>query len=359
MSGDEIVIDTTIPINHVAYNSYTGNGSISVYTLPYSVSQDWQVLVYIDGEVQHPVTNYAISGSTLTLTSSLGNGAVMNVIRMATNSVLSTITDATTLGGNLPAHFLDWAQTTGTPTTLAGYGITDGYVNSDVDAHLNQSNPTSGYVLSWNGSDYTWIDNSGYTSSDVDSHLNQSNPTSGYVLSWNGSDYAWIDNSGYTSSDVDSHLNQSNPTAGYVLSWNGSNYAWIDNAGYTNSDFDTRLATKSTTDLSEGTNLYYTDARSRAAISVSGDLSYNSSTGVISSSGLASSTSDDLAEGSTNLYYTAARDTAQFNTDFASKSTDDLAEGSSNLYYTDARADARVDAGFSAKSTTDLSEVTN
>ena len=49
LSGDEIVIDTAIPINHVAYNSYTGNGSVSVYTLPYSVSQDWQALVYING----------------------------------------------------------------------------------------------------------------------------------------------------------------------------------------------------------------------------------------------------------------------------------------------------------------------
>ena len=33
------------------------------------------------------------------------------------------------------------------------------YTNSDVDAHLNQSNPTSGFVLSWNGSDYAWVSN--------------------------------------------------------------------------------------------------------------------------------------------------------------------------------------------------------
>lgn len=38
----------------------------------------------------------------------------------------------------------------------------------------------------------------------------------------------------------------------------------------------------STTAVSEGTNLYYTDTRARAAISISGNLSYNSSTGVIS-----------------------------------------------------------------------------
>ena len=54
-----------------------------------------------------------------------------------------------------------FASLTTKPTTLAGYGITDGYANTDVDAHLNQSNPTSGYVLSWNGSDYAWAANTG------------------------------------------------------------------------------------------------------------------------------------------------------------------------------------------------------
>jgi hypothetical protein len=39
------------------------------------------------------------------------------------------------------------------------------YANSDVDAHLNQSGPTSGYVLSWNGSDYAWVAQSGGSSS--------------------------------------------------------------------------------------------------------------------------------------------------------------------------------------------------
>jgi hypothetical protein len=47
------------------------------------------------------------------------------------------------------------------------------------------------------------------------------------------------------------------------------------------SDFDTRLALKDTGDLAEGTNLYYTDARARAAISGGTGISYNSTTGVI------------------------------------------------------------------------------
>ena len=57
----------------------------------------------------------------------------------------------------------DWNQTDSNhtafiqnkPTIPAAYG------NSDVDTHLNQSGPTSGYVLSWNGSDYEWVAQSG------------------------------------------------------------------------------------------------------------------------------------------------------------------------------------------------------
>jgi hypothetical protein len=56
----------------------------------------------------------------------------------------------------------------------------------------------------------------------------------------------------------------------------------------------------------------------------------------------ATQNTDDVTEGSSNLYYTAARDTAQFDTDLATKSTTNLAEGT-NLYYTDARADTRAD----------------
>ena len=130
---------------------------------------------------------------------------------------------------------------------------------------------------------------------------------------WNTA-FGWGDHStaGYQTTAglnaaVDSHLNQSNPTAGYVLSWNGSDYAWIDNTGYTsfNTDFDTRLATKSTTNLAEGTNLYYTDARADARV--------NLQTGA--------------------------------NLDLSSKSTTDLAEGT-NLYYTDTRVDSRITANW-------------
>ena len=186
---------------------------------------------------------------------------------------------------------------------------------------------------------------------------------------------------------------------------------------YTGTNFDTDFSAKSTTDLSEGTNLYYTDVRARSSISVTGDLTYNSTTGVISTQGLASSTTDDLSEGSTNLYYTDARVRSHVESqdldlgsnkvlfanmysaeanlpsastyhgmfahvhgtgkgyfahggnwikllDESSSTTTDLNEGT-NLYYTEARTDARIalqvgsSLDLSNKTTTDLAEGTN
>jgi len=45
---------------------------------------------------------------------------------------------------------------------------------------------------------------------------------------------------------------------------------------YTDSDWDSRLATKSTTNLSEGTNLYYTDARVKTKLTAEGVISASS-----------------------------------------------------------------------------------
>lgn len=122
--------------------------------------------------------------------------------------------------------------------------------------------------------------------------------------------------------------------------------------------FDSNLATKTTDNLTEGTtNVYYTDARSRAAISVSGDLTYNSTTGVISFTERTDAEVNSLADARIALNTGA-------NLDLSGKSTTDLSEGT-NLYYTDARVDARIalqtgsSLDLSGVSTTDLSEGSN
>ena len=91
----------------------------------------------------------------------------------------------------------------------------------------------------------------------------------------------------------------------------GGKYLRI-NSGATAIEFDALT----TDDVTEGSGLYYTDARSRAAISEgSTQLSYNSSTGVMT---------------------------------FTQGDTDTVSEGSGNLYFTNARADARITAAGSA-----------
>ena len=102
--------------------------------------------------------------------------------------------------------------------------------------------------------------------------------------------------------------------------------------------------TLTTTEISEGTNQYYTDARADARVDLETGANLD----------LSFMDTDDLAEGPTNLYYTTARDSAQFNTDLATKDTDDLTEGT-NLYYTDSRFDSRL----ATKDTDDLTEGTN
>jgi hypothetical protein len=113
---------------------------------------------------------------------------------------------------------------------------------------------------------------------------------------------------------------------------------------------NTTLLNGQTTDnLTEGTsNLYFENFRARGVIGNIAPIQYNVLTGIISldtdavfSNTLAnawftSQTTDNLAEGSTNLYLNGAG------------TTDDLTEGSTNLYYTNARVQAYIDAGLPA-----------
>ena len=151
------------------------------------------------------------------------------------------------------------------------------------------------------------------------------------------------------------------------------------------------IANHDTDALSEGSsNLYFTDSRARNAISVSGDLSYDPTTGVISYNDAAISLqnfdTDDLSEGQNNLYFTTGRvedavdnyltggtgvsysngtisigqdvgtnANVTFNTvtadvtgtvsSLSNHDTDDLSEGTSNLYFTTGRVDNHLSGG--------------
>ena len=232
----------------------------------------------------------SLSGTTLAI--STGNNVDLGALTIDdfADVNITSVSDGQFLTYNNGSG--EWTNSTVSIPTLTSQLTNDAgfitsastYDNSDVDTHLNQSNPTSGYVLSWNGSDYAWVSNGAsgahYTDSDARAAFSA---TTG--LSYNSGTGVFSLNSQLENlSDVSS----TTPNTGEVLKWNGS--TWTPSADvdtdtvYTtfNSDFDTRLAAKSTTNLSEGSNKYFTDTRARQAISASGDLSYNASTGVIS-----------------------------------------------------------------------------
>jgi hypothetical protein len=81
-------------------------------------------------------------------------------------------------------------------------------------------------------------------------------------------------------------------------------------------------------------NLYFSTARARAAISASGALAYNSTTGALT---FTQGNTDTVAEGTTNQYYTAGR----FDFRLSQLNTNNLTEGT-NLYFTNARARAAI-----------------
>lgn len=105
--------------------------------------------------------------------------------------------------------------------------------------------------------------------------------------------------------------------------------------GYNSSTSEWEPIANTTTNIDEGTNLYYTDTRARNAISVTGDLTYNASTGVL------------------GVVVPPGYDSSDFSTDFANKSTTNLSEGT-NLYYTDTRANSAIDTRVTKEFVDDL-----
>ena len=116
--------------------------------------------------------------------------------------------------------------------------------------------------------------------------------------------------------------------------------------------------TITTANIAENTNLYFTDARARASISVTdsggdGSLAYNSSTGVITYTGPSASEVQAHISAGAGITKTGGaisigndqiKDTMiDFGTGTNQVSTTDLTEGT-NLYFTNARADARIAA---------------
>ena len=165
----------------IAYNNITG---VFTYTPP---------VLYSNTEVDAHIN---VSGASTSQVLSWNGTDYAWVAQAGAGSVTPSSTDTfTNKSGNISQWTNDssyltsvpaqsFASLTSKPTTLSGYGITDGYANSDVDTHLNQTNPTSGYVLSWNGTDYAWTLNG--TGTGIGDIVDDATPQLGGDLDVNG-----------------------------------------------------------------------------------------------------------------------------------------------------------------------------
>jgi len=124
-------------------------------------------------------------------------------------------------------------------------------------------------------------------------------PTNGQVLTWTGS--AWTPSS---VSGGGGAVSSVNAKTGVVVLNTDDVAEGSTNLYYTATRWDTRLAAKTTDNLNQGTtNKYFSDTLARNALAAGTGLSYNSSTGTFS----INTSTDNVTEGSANLYYTTAR----------------------------------------------------
>ena len=189
-------------------------------------------------------------------------------------------------------------------------GVSQAQIRSEFNA--------SGSTLSYNASTGVFTstaDNYGSWQFDTDSGSAET-VTSGEVVTFVGGTNMDVTHSGNTITITNTNsADITSVVAGTGLTGGGT-------AGDVTLNVD--MSAFDTGDLAEGSNLYHTTARARAAISASGDISYDSSTGVISFSAAAAPvTSVNTQTGAVVL------------------DTDDIAEAT-NLYFTNERVDDRV-----------------
>ena len=246
----------------------------------------------------------------------------------------------------------------GTPSANAGIEVERG-TSTNVQLRWNESGDY--WEVTRDGSTYEKI----YTESEIEGFFSATDAGGDGSFAYNGAGVFTY--TGPSTSEVRAHF-----SAGTNTTYSGGQFSISDATirgkfSVTDSGGDGSLS------YSNGVFTYTGPSASevRAHLSASGDLSYNSSTGVISFTQRTDAQVNTLADAriqnnlidedtfSTNSATRAPSQQsvkAYIATQIATKdNTDEIAEGSTNLYFTNARADARI----AAATTSALSEGTN
>ena len=171
------------------------------------------------------------------------------------------------------------------------------------------------------------------------SDVSVGSPSTNDVLQYDGSN--WISASAANPTTINdlTDVTSTSPVSGMFLRYNAGSSKWEATT------VNPANITPTFVGLADTPSSY--DADQLLKVNSSGNaIEFFNNPGYIT--GLSTFTTDNLSEGSTNLYYTDAR----WDNRFSNRSTSNLPEGT-NLYFTNARADARIGAA----SINDLSDV--
>ncbi len=227
--------DTTIS-NPTQYQSLTWNGNAWVNSYPYiqhltdvdstDTLSDGDMLKYNNNNSRFEFTNFdgAVKGILGTGSATQyqllsWNGSALDFVYPNIQHLVDVDSTDTLAEGDILKY-------------VAGDGKFKFYnletqVQGDIDDHLNSSGASSGQVLTWNGSDYTWTAKT--TDTDTDG---QTLSLSGNVISLTGQsgnvDLTTLlagSGGGATTLNGLTDVSASSPSSGQVLKWNGSAWA--------------------------------------------------------------------------------------------------------------------------------------
>ena len=185
VTGNTVQISSANSLGGLTDTNISGSPTDN-YVLTYDLaSSTWEPQPVPSGSTPN-LNDVLGAGNTSTLAATVGNLTCSN---LTVNGTTTTVNSNTVNIGD--SNITLNSDEAGAPSQDGGLTIERG-TSDNVEIRWNET--TDKWQYTNDGSNYSDIgsSNSTYTDTDVDTHLNQSNPTSGHVLSWNGSDYAWV-----------------------------------------------------------------------------------------------------------------------------------------------------------------------
>ena len=184
LDGEALVYD--------AANGYWKNGDVSVDLSSYAT------IAYVDAQSHFDGQYSSLTGAPTNVSAFTNDAGYLTSFTetdpVFTASPAGTITNANIINWNTAWGWGNHADA----GYLTSYTETDPVFSASPSAGI-----LAGDITNWNTA-YSWGDHSlagyltsynEYTDADVDTHLNTGTATTDQVLSWNGVDYAWVDQS--------------------------------------------------------------------------------------------------------------------------------------------------------------------